>query len=385
MAILRSKYLPALLLACFFAFQAPVCIAQEHEAVPEKLDAGEVIFDHVSDAHEYHFFTLKNEKNPHASKHFSIPLPVILYQKGKGWDVFLSSAFHHGQEAHNGYRLVDIEYLKESGLKMSKDDKGQPLYKAGKIYAVDAAGNPDRNIDVYDFSLTKNATQVVISLLVLVFLLTSVAKKYKRGTGVNQAPKGWQNALEPVITFVRDDVAKPNLGDRTDKYLPFLLTIFFFILINNIFGLIPGAANVSGNIAFTFVLGIISFIIILFSTNKHFWKHIFWPPVPHGVKPILIPVEILGVFTKPFALIIRLFANMLAGHIIILSFVCLIFIMGAMKLALGWGTSPLFVGLAVFIYLLEVLVAFIQAYIFTNLSAVFIGQGFEGGHDEGHH
>ena len=114
MAILRLKYLPALLLACFFAFQAPVCIAQEHEAVPEKLDAGEVIFDHVSDAHEYHFFTLKNEKNPHESKHFSIPLPVILYQKGKGWDIFLSSAFHHGQEAHNGYRLVDIEYLKES-------------------------------------------------------------------------------------------------------------------------------------------------------------------------------------------------------------------------------------------------------------------------------
>ena len=149
--------------------------------------------------------------------------------------------------------------------------------------------------------------------------------------------------------------------------------------------MIPGAANVTGNIAFTFVLGIISFLVIMFSTNKHFWHHIFWPPVPHGVKPILVPVEILGIFTKPFALIIRLFANMLAGHVIILSFVCLIFIMGAMKLALGWGTSPLFVGLAVFIYLLEVLVAFIQAYIFTNLSAVFIGQGMEGGHDEEHH
>lgn len=359
--------------------------AQEAKHAEEKLDAGEVIFDHVSDAHDFHFLTIKNDENPHESKHISIPLPVILYQKGKGFDFFMSSAFHHGHEIHNGYMLLSKEFMKEHGLDKVRDAKGQPVFAAGKIYAADSEGMPDKNVRIYDFSLTKNATQVLIALTVLLFLLTSVAGKYRKGKGVQVAPRGWQNALEPIVTFVRDDVARPNLGKKTDRYLPFLLTVFFFILINNIFGLIPGAANVTGNIAFTFVLGIISFIVIMVSTNKHFWQHIFWPPVPHGVKPILIPVEILGIFTKPFALIIRLFANMLAGHVIILSFVCLIFIMGAMKLALGWGTSPLFVGLAVFIYLLEVLVAFIQAYIFTNLSAVFIGQGMEGGHEEGHH
>jgi F-type H+-transporting ATPase subunit a len=150
------------------------------------------------------------------------------------------------------------------------------------------------------------------------------------------------------------------------------------------FGLIPGLANVTGNIAFTAILGIISFVVILFSTNKHFWKHIFWPPVPHGVKPILIPVEFLSVFTKPFALIVRLFANMVAGHIIILSFISLIFIFGAMSKVAGWGFAPLSVIFAVFIYLIEILVVFIQAFIFTNLTAVFIGQAFEGEHHNDH-
>jgi F-type H+-transporting ATPase subunit a len=385
MGLSRTNFIRAAWLACLILLNINVLIAGEPKPENEKLDAGEVIFEHVADAHDFHFLTIRNEENPHESKHISIPLPVILYQEGKGFDVFMSSAFHHGHEAHNGYMLMTKDFMKEHGLDKEKDAKGQPLYTAGKIYAVNGEGHPDKAMKVYDFSLTKNATQMIIALCVLLFLMTSVAGKYKKGKGVQTAPKGWQNALEPVVTFVRDDVAKPNLGKKSDKYLPFLLTVFFFILVNNIFGLIPGAANVTGNIAFTFVLGIISFIVIMFSTNKHFWHHIFWPPVPHGVKPILIPVEILGIFTKPFALIIRLFANMLAGHVIILSFVCLIFIMGAMKLALGWGTSPLFVGLAVFIYLLEVLVAFIQAYIFTNLSAVFIGQGFEGGHEEGHH
>lgn len=348
----------------------------------EKMDAGEVIVDHILDAHDFHLLTLKNELDPKHSKHVAIPLPVILYQPGKSVDVFMSSKFHHGEEVYKGYRLLEKDFLTEHSLKDVKDAKGQPIYQAGKIYAVDANGMPELNTKVYDFSLTKNVTQMLIGLGLLLFLLLSVAGKYKKGEGVKNAPKGWQNVLEPVITFIRDDVAKPNLGHQYKKYLPYLLTAFFFILINNLFGLIPGAANVSGNIAFTFVLGIISFIVIMFSTNKHYWKHIFWPPVPHGVKPILIPVEILGIFTKPFALIIRLFANMLAGHIIILSFICLIFILGAMKTGLGWGTSPLFIALAVFIYLLEVLVAFIQAYIFTTLTAVFIGQAFEGGHDD---
>jgi F-type H+-transporting ATPase subunit a len=359
--------------------------AQQPEA--KKMDAGKLIVEHVMDAHEFHLLTLKNDENPKESKHISIPLPIIIYQKGKGLDIFMSSAFHHGEEAHDGYMLMTEGFLEEHNLQNAKDADGKLLYDEGKIYAVDAAGMPDASVKLYDLSLTKNASQLIISLLILVILLTGVARKYKRGEGVKNAPKGWQNALEPVVTFIRDDVAKPNLGKRTNTYLPLLLTIFFFILINNLFGLIPGSANVTGNIAFTLVLGVVSFIVIMFSTNKHFWKHIFWPPVPHGVKPILIPVEILGIFTKPFALIVRLFANMIAGHIIITSFITLIFIMAAMKAAIGWGSSPFFVALAVFIYLLEVLVAFIQAYIFANLTAVFIGQAFEGGHDDvdGHH
>jgi F-type H+-transporting ATPase subunit a len=187
---------------------------------------------------------------------------------------------------------------------------------------------------------------------------------------------------------VRDEVAKPNLAGKYQKYLPYLLTVFFFILINNIFGLLPGSANVTGNIAFTIVLGVVSFFVILFSTNKHFWGHIFWyPGVPVVVKLlIMLPVELLGVFTKPFALIVRLFANMVAGHIIILSFITLIFIFGSMNAIAGWGFSPMSVLFAVFIYLIEIMVAFIQAFIFTNLTAVFIGQAFEGEHhEEAHH
>jgi F-type H+-transporting ATPase subunit a len=216
--------------------------------------------------------------------------------------------------------------------------------------------------------------------------MVGIAKKYKKGQGVSTAPKGWQNAIEPVIAFVRDEVAKPNLGKNYQKYLPYLLTVFFFILINNIFGLVPGSANVTGNIAFTVILGVISFFVIILSSTKHFWGHIFWyPGVPLVVRVlIMLPVELLGVFTKPFALIVRLFANMVAGHIIILSFITLIFIFGSMSAVAGWGFSPLSILFAVFIYLIEILVAFIQAFIFTNLTAVFIGQAREGGHDDHH-
>jgi F-type H+-transporting ATPase subunit a len=189
-----------------------------------------------------------------------------------------------------------------------------------------------------------------------------------------------QNMMEPVITFIRDEVAKPNLGQKYEKYFPYLLSVFFFILINNIFGLIPGTANVTGNIAFTIVLGLISFLFIMFSANKHYWAHIFNPPVPGGIKAIMIPVEILSVFTKPFALIIRLFANMLAGHIIIICLISLIFIFANISTGIGWGFSPVSIAFATFIYLIELLVAFIQAFIFTNLTAVFIGQAIEEAH-----
>jgi F-type H+-transporting ATPase subunit a len=346
------------------------------EAHAEKVNPAKIILEHVSDGYEYHFFTIGH-------KHITIPLPVILYAPEKGFSTFMSSAFHHGEHVVDGYRLLSEDFIKANNLEAVKNEKGKPVFAANKIYAVDASGMPVADAKFYDFSLTRNATQMLISVFLLIIIMTSVAKKYKKGQGVTTAPKGFQNAIEPVITFVRDEVGKSNLGHSYEKYMPLLLTVFFFILINNLIGLIPGTANVTGNIAFTAVLGLISFVVILFSSNKHYWGHIFNPPVPGGVKPIMIPVEILGIFTKPFALIVRLFANMISGHIIILSFICLIFIFGAINTALGWGTSPFFVLLVVFIYLIEVLVAFIQAFIFANLTAVFIGQAFEGGHD--HH
>ena len=359
-----AKRFKSLLVAAFslgIIFFSNSTFAQEHGEPPaigqheetsathaeEKLDPAKIIMDHIKDAHEFHFFTA-------GDFHATIPLPVILYSPNKGLSVFSSSRFEHGHAEYDGYAIHE-----------------------GEIHATDGS-------KVYDFSMTKNVVQMIIALIVLVLLMTGIAKKYKKGLGVTSAPKGWQNAIEPVITFVRDDVAKPNLGKKAIKYLPYLLTVFFFILINNLFGLIPGSANVTGNTAFTAVLGIISLVVILFSTNGHFWGHIFWPPgVPLPVKLILIPIELLGALViKPAALIIRLFANMVAGHIIILSFISLIFIFGAMSSVAGWGFSPISIAFTVFIYFIELLVAFIQAFIFTNLTAVFIGQAFEGGHDD---
>jgi F-type H+-transporting ATPase subunit a len=334
------------------------------------LDPAKLILEHVGDAHEFHFFTLNK-------KPVTIPLPVIVYSSGKGFSVFMSSKFEEGNTVYNGYRLLNEEYAEEHKL----DEK---QFKTAKIYAVDAEGRPDASVAVYDFSLGRNAMQALIAAILLIFLMRSVAGQYKKGAGVKTAPTGFQNAVEPVITFVRDEVGKSNLGDNYEKYMPYLLTVFFFILINNLLGLIPGTANVTGNIAFTGAMGLLAFVVIMFSTGKHYWGHIVNPPVPAGVKVIMWPVEIMGIFTKPFALIIRLFANMISGHIIILSFIILIFIFGAMNTALGWGTSPLFVALSIFIYLIEVLVAFIQAYIFANLTAVFVAQAFESGHDDAH-
>ncbi|RYG01914.1 MAG: ATP synthase F0 subunit A [Chitinophagaceae bacterium] len=364
MVVKRAKSLLAVVFSLGLILFSGVATAQHHEAekapgeehVEKKgFDANKVIIEHVLDAHEFHFLSYKGSDGE--EQHVTIPLPVILYSPQRGFTAFSSAKFHHGHEIHEGYQLHE-----------------------GKIHAVTAEGAIDESVKVYDLSMTRNVVQMILALIVLVIVLLSVAGKYKRGVGVKKAPTGFQNAVEPVITFVRDEVAKPNLGSKYERYLPYLLTVFFFVLINNIFGLIPGSANVTGNIAFTAVLGVISFLVIVFSGNKHFWGHIFNPPVPGGVKLILIPVEILGVFTKPFALIIRLFANMLAGHIIITCLISLIFIFGGLSAAVGWGFSPVSIAFVVFIYVIEILVAFIQAFIFTNLTAVFIGQAIEETH-----
>ncbi len=337
-------------------------------------NASEVIFGHVLNAHEFHFLDIGDHP-------VTIPLPVILYSPERGFTSFMSSKFEHGHKAYKGYALLTEHSIHEMGLDPKK-------FYVGDIAAVNEAGKVDPAVKVYDLSLTRNVVQMLLALAIFVWIMLRIAKRYKSGVGVTSAPKGSQSLLEPVITFVRDEVAKPNLGHKSDKYLPYLLTVFFFILINNIFGLIPGSANVTGNIAFTAVLGLISFVVILASSNKHYWGHIFNPPgVPFGVKLILVPVEFLSVFIKPFALIIRLFANMVAGHIIIICLISLIFIFGQLNPVAGWGASPLAIGFTVFIYFIEVLVAFLQAFIFTMLTAVFIGQAFEGGHDDvdGHH
>jgi F-type H+-transporting ATPase subunit a len=356
---MSGKWMKSLLVAVltfvFTVSYTTISAQEKQEPKTEKkssFDANEVIFGHVLDAHQFHFLSYEgSDKKEH---HVTIPLPVILYSPQKGFSMFMSSKFHDGEDEVDGYKI---------------DAKG-------KIFAVDPS------VKVYDISLTRNVVQMLLALTLLIVIMTNIAKKYKSGQGVTSAPKGMQSLVEPVITFVRDEVAKPNLGHKYMKYFPYLLTVFFFILINNLVGLIPGSANVTGNIAFTMVLAVISFIVILASSNKHYWGHIFNPPVPGGVKPILVLVEFLGVFTKPFALMIRLFANMIAGHIIIICLISLIFIFGALNSYIGWGFSPLSVAFVIFIYFIELLVAFLQAYIFTNLTAVFIGQAFESSRDE---
>ncbi len=323
-------------------------IAKEEKK--QGFDANKVIFSHILDAHEFHFFEYEGADGE--EHHVTLPLPVILYSPQKGMSVFMSSAFHHGEHEAHGYKMV-----------------------GEKIVATDP------NVTVYDFSLTRNVVQMMLALAVLIWIMLSVAGKYN---GEVKAPTGMQNAIEPVITFIRDEVAIPNLGAKADKFLPYLLTVFFFILVNNIFGLIPAAANVTGNITFTLVLALVSFVVITISSNKHYWSHIFNPPVPGFVKGIMVPVEVLQVVTKPFALMIRLFANMMAGHVIIICLVSLIFIFAGISKGVGIGFTPVSIAFAVFIYLIEVLVAFIQAFIFTMLTAVFISQAVEGDHEDGH-
>ncbi|MDQ2718946.1 MAG: F0F1 ATP synthase subunit A [Bacteroidota bacterium] len=354
---MSSKSMKSLLVAVsslFLLVFSNSAFSQEkpHNSTEEKFDPTTVILNHVQDAYEFHFFSVGNF-------HANIHLPVILYSPQKGWSFFLSSKFgEEGKEEYDGYKLVN----------------------ENSIVPVDPG------VKVYDLSLTRNVIQTFLAMALFIWLMVGIAKKYKKGQGVVSAPSGAQSFMEPIIIFIREEVAKVNLGNRWERYMPYLLTVFFFILINTLFGFIPGTANVSGNIAFTFILGIIALVVILFSTTAHFWKHIFWPPgVPFLVKIILVPVELAGVFIiKPGALIIRLFANMVAGHIVILAFISLIFIFGEMNKGAGFGFSPFSILFIVFDYFIELLVAFIQAFIFTALTAIFIGQGFEGSDHDVH-
>lgn len=308
----------------------------------EKFKPGSMIMEHIADGHEWHFFTLQNTDGSH--KHISIQLPVILYNTQHGFSIFSFGRIVHG-DTYLYYKLNEEH----------------------KIVTTDGS-------TFYDFSITKNVIQILISVTLMILIFFSVAKKYSSING-HTAPKGLQNLMEVLVIFVRDEIARPMLGKKANKFLPYLLTIFFFIWINNMLGLFPGSANVTGNIAVTCTLALLTFIITLFSSKRHYWKHILAPPgVPIPVMIILVPVEILGMFTKPFALLIRLFANMTAGHLIVLSFLSLIFIFAEMNVWAGVGISAFSVAFSIFIYCLELLVAALQAYIFTILSALFISE-----------
>jgi F-type H+-transporting ATPase subunit a len=314
-----------------------------------KMDPGKLIMEHIADAHDWHLFG-----------HTAIPLPVIIYTKSKGVTFFMSSKFEHGHAAYEGFKL---------------DEKNKVVWED--------AGNTEA---IYDISITKNVAAMFVAVAALLIIMLNVAKAYRNRAG--KAPRGFINLLEPLILFIRDDVAKSSIGPKYEKFMPMLLTIFFFIFINNLFGLIPifpGGANVTGNIAITMVLALVVFITVNLSGNKYYWKHIFMPDVPVGMYIILIPIEILGVILKPFVLMLRLFANITAGHIIILGFFSLIFIFGAMSPALGFAVTPLSVGFTLFMSFLELLVAFLQAFVFTLLTAIYLGMAVEEHHHAEHH
>jgi F-type H+-transporting ATPase subunit a len=324
----------------------------------EKFNAGEFVMEHVSDAYDWHIVSF-------GETHISIPLPVILYSKnpdwheGKAFHVFISSKFHHGHEAYKGFKISESEEF------------------LGKIVELDAHGAEIGK--PFDISITKTVAGILVSVVILLWLVLSVAASAKRNKG--KAPTGIQNVFEPIILFIRDEVAKPAIGDKKfEKYMPFLLTVFFFILINNFMGLIPippFGANVTGNIAVTLVLALFTFAITTINANKHYWKEIYNPDVPWWLKfpiPLMPIVELSGVITKPFVLMVRLFANMLAGHMIVTVFVSLIFIFASLFGAgVGLAASPISIAFSVFILLLDVLVSFIQAYVFTLLSALYFG------------
>ncbi len=346
----------ALFLLSFGTVNAEEQAIAGHEPAGEKFNASKLIMEHIADSYEWHIAKF-------GDFHLSVPLPVILYSRTSGFHTFISTKLHHGTESYSGFRI---------GNETSK--------YAGKIVEVATDGSEVRP---YDFSITKNVVSLFVSITLLLLIFLSIAKRYKEN--YNRAPKGIQSWLEPVILFIRDDVVKSSIGEeKYQKFLPYLLTAFFFILINNLMGLvpiIPGGANLTGNIAVTMVLALITFVTILFNGSKDYYMHIVNAPgVPWWLKlpiPLMPFVEVIGVFTKPFVLMVRLFANITAGHIIALGFYSLIFIFGEKSAFAGYGVSIVSILFTIFMGLLELLVAFIQAYVFTLLSALYIGMAVE--------
>ena len=363
--MLIKKIIPLFILV--FSFQLFFAQEETTETGKEKFNAGEMIMHHVQDAHSWHIMG-----------HISVPLPMIVYSN-KGLEFFSSGVFmdeshepnkiYHSSQSGYDFKLIH-EHLKIVNAEGAEDEEAT------------------KNAGLIDFSITKNVFALLFGAVLMCLIFLRVAKSYKNRQG--QAPKGLQSLIEPLVLFVRDDVAKTSIGPKYEKFMPFLLTVFFFIWINNLLGLvpfIPGGANLTGSISVTLVLAGLTFIITIINANGHYWRHIFaMPGVPVGVLAILTPIEILGVFLRPFVLMVRLFANITAGHIIALAFLSLIFIFGEMNAGAGFGVSVLSLAFGVFMMVMELLVAFLQAYVFTLLSAMYFGSAVEEAHhgDEAH-
>ncbi|MFA6334758.1 MAG: F0F1 ATP synthase subunit A [Bacteroidales bacterium] len=314
----------------------------------EDIDAKQMVFSHIGDSYGWHITTW-------GETHITVPLPVIVISKTEGFNVFLSSKLEEG-ETYNNFKIAE-----------------EGKY-AGKVVEVTPSGELVRPVDL---SITKNALALILNSIILISIIMFVAKWYKKQPV--SAPKGFVGAMEMFIMDVHDSIIKPSVGKGYEKYAPYLLTAFFFIFINNVMGLIPifpAGANTTGNIAITMVLALCTFFVVNITGTKEYWKEILWPDVPVWMKvpiPLMPIIEIFGIFTKPFALMIRLFANITAGHAIIISLTSLIFITVAMGPAVNTGMTVLSVVLSIFMNCVELLVAYIQAYVFTMLSSIFIG------------
>jgi len=341
---------------CCLLFSSPLSLfasgkteATDSTTSTEKeFDAIGTILHHVLDNHDWHLFDIRGEDGE--VHPVSIPLPVILWSEGQ-LDIFMSSAFEHGHAQ---------------------------VQRGGRQYQIDSHGHISETSgrQVLDFSITKNVTSMFLAVLILLIVFSRGAKSYEKSSG---RPRGLAKVVEPLVLFVRDDIAIPNIGPHYKKYMPYLLTAFFFIWVNNLLGLVPAGANFTGNIGVTATLAFFTLLITNFSGTKTYWGHIFKPHVPLWLYPIMIPVEMVGVVAKPIALMIRLFANITAGHIIILSLISLIFVFKSLAIA------PVSIGFVLFIYCIELLVAALQAYVFTLLSALFIGLALEQPETEAHH
>ena len=374
--------------------------SHDHGHEQEAFNPSNFIIHHIADAHDIHLW---------GDVH--IPLPIIVYTEEHGLDVFMSSAFEGHGDVRVAERPSGVTYeLSHGHIAVAGDHAGHGHddhadhdhdahgdhdhadhgHEAHEEHAGHDHGDHDHADHghhgpvVYDLSITKSIFGMLLMLGLMVLLFGRMAGSYKNRQG--QAPTGMTNALEPLVLFLRDEIAVPNIGkEKADKFLPFLMTVFFFIFFANLLGLVPfiGGFNVTGTLGITMVLASLVFLITTLNGNKHYWGHLFWPPgVPLFVMPIIIPIEIVGMFLKPIVLMIRLTANISAGHIIILSFVSLILIFGkgGEAMAAGYGIGIFSTAFMIFMYCLELLVAFLQAFVFTLLAAIYFGEATHEAH-----